>query len=293
MALSRRFANLGMVAFIDLLGFSARVLKVETEADLKAIEKDVRRVQRWFDFKTRDDDVREVQKLQSKKVLAFSDCLVVATPSFSELAASEGDFDIQLSDIVAMAYAQGLCAINGIFVRGGADYGLWYKRGDTLISPAMVCAVQLEKNAVVPMIAISDDLIKHFQEHPHRSFWLEKPDPVDRYFSEFVLPDGTKRWMIDYLPLALGEMDGSLTAVEKTEYREAGASRREELRNAAWSRAILETISLHKDRIVAAHAAAQSESIKLKYEWLGEYHDGAVHRVIENPPVDLLIGPMG
>ncbi len=226
-------------------------------------------------------------------MLAFSDCLVVATPSFSELAASEGDFDIQLSDVVAMAYAQGLCAINGIFVRGGADYGLWYKRGDTLISPAMVCAVQLEKNAVVPMIAISDDLIKHFQEHPHRKHYFEKPDPVDRYFREFVLPDGTKRWMIDYLPLALGELDGSLDPAEKIEYRDADPTRREELRNAAWSRAVLGTASIHKERIVAAHMAAQSDNIRLKYAWLADYHDDALRRFLGEPRADLLIGHLG
>lgn len=293
MGLARRYANIGMVAFIDLLGFSARVVAIETEGDLKAIEADVRRVQKWFDHKTKDDTVREVQKLQSKQVLAFSDCLVVAVPSFSELTGSEGDFDVQLSEMVALAYAQGLCAVNGIFVRGGVDYGLWYKRRDTIISPAMIAAYQLEQAAVVPMIAISDDLMKHFQEHPHREFYHEDPDPVDRYFREFELPGGRRQWMLDYLPLTLGEMDGSLTAAERESYRIGDAEEREALRTNAWRRAITETASIHKDRIVAARAAAATDAIRVKYDWLARYHDDALGRFFVETPPELLIGDLG
>lgn len=293
MALSRRYANVGMVGFVDLLGFSARVLSIETANDLKAIEADVRRVQRWFDHRTKDEAVREVQKLQSKTVLAFSDCLVVAVPSFSELAGSEGDFDVQLAEVVSLAYAQGLCAVNGIFVRGGLDYGLWYKRRDTIISPAMVVAYNLERTATVPMIAISDNLMRHFQDHPHRKFYHEEPDPVSRYFREFELPGGRKQWMLDYLPLTLGEMDGSLTTEERERYRLEDPEGREVLRADAWRRAIRETASVHKDRIVVAHAAAATDSIKLKYEWLARYHDEALGRFFVETPPELLIGDMG
>lgn len=293
MALGRRYANLGMVAFIDLLGYSARVSAIETEKDLKAIETNVRQVQKWFDHRTGDGDVRELQKLQAKTVLAFSDCIVVAVPSFSELAGSEGDFDVQLSEVVGLAYAQGLCVLNGIFVRGGADYGLWYKRRDTIISPAMVGAYNLERCAVVPMIAFSDDLIDHFQSHPHRKFYYEKPKPVDRYFREFELPNGQKRWMLDYLPLTLGEMDGRLLPGEKDAYRLADPAGKEELRTIAWRRAIRETVILHKERIVSAHAAANVAKIRLKYEWLAQYHDGALHRFFDKPPTELLIGSLG
>lgn len=292
MALSKRFVNVGMVAFVDLLGFSARVLAVETEDDLKAIEVDVRRVQKWFGHRPKDDGAREIQKLQSKTVLAFSDCLVVAVPTYSELAGSEGDFDVQLGEIVALAYAQGLCVLNGIFVRGGADYGLWYKRSDTLISPAMVCAYDLERTAVVPMIAISDDLMKHFQDHPHRKFYFEDPDPVDRYFREFTLPSGENIWMIDYLPLTLGELDGTLTSAEKDAYRTADPKGKENLRNAAWIRAIHDTSVEHKNQIVNAYTSAESEKIKIKYSWLAEYHDGAIRRFLENPPAELIIGTL-
>ncbi len=292
MALNRRYVNVGMVAFIDLLGYSARVSAIETDDDLKLIETDVRRVQRWFDHRTGDQGVRELQKLQGKKVLAFSDCIVVAVPSFSELAGSEGDFDVQLSEVVGLAYAQGLCVLNGIFVRGGADYGLWYKRRDTIISPAMVGAYELEQCAVVPMIAFSDDLISHFQNHPHRKFYYEKPDPVDRYFREFELPDGQKKWMLDYLPLTLGEMDGHLTPEEMDEYRISDSAGKDELRTTAWWRGIRDTVMLHKERIIDAHAATDVAKIRLKYEWLARYHDDAVHRFIDAPSAELLIGSL-
>jgi hypothetical protein len=290
MALARRFTNIAMVAFIDLLGYSARVSTIASEDDLRAIEADVRKVQQWFDHRTADRDVREIQKLQAKQILAFSDCLVVAVPSFSELAGSEGDFDVQLSEIVSLAYAQGMCALNGIFVRGGVDYGLWHKRRDTIISPAMVEAYNLERCAIVPMIAIGEDLLKHFQDHPHRDFYHTESDPVSRYFRKFRLPDGREQWMLDYLDLTLGEIDGHLMPAELAQYREEDTAGRERLRDAAWQRAVTMTIELHKERIASAHAQATTEKVRVKYEWLATYHDDVVSRIVPHPPENLLIG---
>ena len=291
MAAIRPYTTIGMVAFIDLLGFSARVSKIEKVADLKAIERDVRNVQNWFDHKSKDEAVREVQKAQAKTVLAFSDCLVVTVPSYSELAGHEGDFDVQLGEVAALGYAQGRCAVNGIFVRGGVDYGLWHKKKDTIISPAMVVAYNLEReHAVVPMIAVSDDLMRHFSKHRHRRFYHKSDDPVRQYFRVFELPNGKKQWMIDYLPLFLAEIEGTLTPEEKLSYREADGSTRAEMRTTAWRRGISGLALAHKEQIVAARTAATSAKIRTKYDWLAEYHDGALGRFFNDPPAELLIG---
>lgn len=102
MTLSRRYASIGMVAFVDLLGYSARIQAASSLEDLASIERDVRRAQLWFDHRTSDSIIRDVQKLQSKKVLAFSDCLVIAVPSTSEMAIYEGEYDVLLGEIVAL-----------------------------------------------------------------------------------------------------------------------------------------------------------------------------------------------
>lgn len=286
---AKPYTTVGMVAFVDLLGFAARVRGIEKAAHLKVIERDVRNVQTWFDHKTKDSTVREVQKLQAKTVLAFSDCLVIAVPSYSTLAGHEGDFDVLLGEIVAMAFAQGRCALNGIFVRGGADYGLWHKRKDTIVSPAMVVAYDLERcHAQVPMIAMSDDLMRHFTEHEHRKFYHKSDDPVRRYFREFELPNGKKQWMIDYFPLFLGEVDGNLTPKEKELYQRDRASRAE-LRATAWQRGIKETALAHKEAILVARAAAGSRKVKAKYDWLAKYHNDALSRFLRRPPPELLI----
>lgn len=289
---NRRFTTFGMVAFVDLLGYSARVSLIETIEDLNVLQAEVQNVQEWFDHKTDDEIVKEVQKLQAKTVLAFSDCLVIVVPSLSELAATQGDFDLQLSEIVALGFAQGRCVINGIFIRGGVDHGLWHKRRDTIISPAMVNAYDLERRAVVPMIAISDDLRSHFFDHPHRDFYHESDDPVRRYFIELEVPDGGRRWFIDYFPLFLGEIDGSLTASEKEQYRQEDSEGKNLLREAAWHRGREELTILHKQRILAAREAATDPHVRAKYDWLCGYHDDAVTRVFANPPPEYLIGAL-
>jgi len=286
-----RFATLGMVAFVDLLGYSVRVQAIKTAADLRAIDADVRRVQKWFGHRSGDVDVRAVQKLQSKRILAFSDCLVITVPSRSELIdADGGDYDVLFSELVAIAYAQGRCAVNGIFLRGGIDYGLWYKRRDTIISPPMVAAYNLEKQTCVPMIGISKPFRHYLRDNPQRGIYSRQDDPFRRYFRQITLPNGKKQWVLDYLPLFFGEIDGELTAEERSIWRDADPATRDAMLSRAHSRD-LEALTLkHKQQILAARDATRDPHVRTKYDWLAEYHDDAVRRYFRKPPPEALIG---
>ncbi len=286
-----RFGTIGMVAFVDLLGYSRRVQAIRTADDLYRVEADVCRVQKWFDHKPDDFDVRTVQKLQSKRVLAFSDCLVITVPSRSELTdADGGDYDVLFSELVAIAYAQGRCATNGIFIRGGIDYGLWYKRRDTIISPPMVAAYNLEKQTCVPMIGISETFRSYLRDNPQRGIYSSREDPFRRYFRHITLPSGRKQWVLDYLPLFLGEIDGALTAEERAVYRDADTDTRERIRSAAHVRDLEALTLLHRQQILTARAAIEDPHVRGKYDWLADYHDDAVRRYFKKPPPEAFIG---
>jgi hypothetical protein len=216
---------------------------------------------------------------------------VISVSSYSELARSDGDFDVLMNEVADLAMAQGRCVMNDIFVRGASEYGLWYKRSDTLISPAMVTAYNLERSACVPMIAIADDLMKHLSEHPHRRFYSEDSDPIEKSFRRYDdLPNGNTHWFIDYLPICLEAADGTIAVYDRTEYESAAPQRKDQMRNEAYVRDCREMTIWHRDAIVKAHGAASSDAIRAKYEWLARYHDDAVTRFFFDPPSELLIG---
>lgn len=60
--ITRRNLKNGLFAFIDLLGFSDRVQRIETEEDLRKLDDDVVFVQGEFEHKSSDYFVRESQK---------------------------------------------------------------------------------------------------------------------------------------------------------------------------------------------------------------------------------------
>ncbi len=293
MAINTRFITLGMVSFVDLLGFSERVMAMRQEEELEAIEADVRRVQEWFEHRPGDKHVKQSQNLRSKKVLAFSDCLVISVSSYSESTKWDGDFDVLMNEVADIAMAQGRCVMNGIFIRGASEYGLWYKRRDTMISPAMVTAYNLEHAACVPMIAIAADLMQHLSEHPHRKFYSDDSDPIEKYFRHYDdLPNGTSQWFIDYLPICLEAADGAIAANDRKKYTHADAQTRDRMRNEAYTRDCQEMVTWHRDAILAAHAIAASDTVRAKYVWLAAYHDDAVGRFFVDPSSDLLIGQL-
>jgi hypothetical protein len=67
-----------LVAFIDILGFSQRVINIQSVADLRKLYKDVDYVQQQFEFQVKDQFEEDYRKMAEKEVLAFSDCLVIS-----------------------------------------------------------------------------------------------------------------------------------------------------------------------------------------------------------------------
>ena len=282
--IDKRKISHSMVAFVDLLGFSERVKAIETLEDLADVQAKVRNVQTWFGRKPKEKFEREEANLLSKSVLAFSDCVVIAVSSHSELAKMQGGFDVFMGELTSFAYAQAMCVANGIFIRGGVDIGLWYRAGDTMISPAMVGGYEIEGAACVPMIALSDDMVSTLENHPYRKFYGGDNDPFKKVLRQFTdLPNGKGFWMIDYLPLALEAADGHIRSDERLAYEDADRDERERMRTAAYERDCREIVEAHRDAIRAAHRAAPNASVRKKYVWLANYHNEALKRFYRKP----------
>ena len=109
----------GVTAFIDILGFSAKVSAAETIKDVNDIHRCIKIVQDCFDFSNNDDTTTEVHQLNGKKILAFSDCVVINIPLESESTKYSGSFDPIMTELLNLAFAQGMCVHQNLFIRGG------------------------------------------------------------------------------------------------------------------------------------------------------------------------------
>jgi hypothetical protein len=75
--ISRAHLSGGITAFLDILGFSGRILAAKTNKDVEGLIADIESIQRAFEFKSKDKYVKEAQAGFRKTVLAFSDSVVV------------------------------------------------------------------------------------------------------------------------------------------------------------------------------------------------------------------------
>jgi hypothetical protein len=201
----------------------------------------------------------------------------------------QGNFDTEMSELESFAWAQGSCVVNNIFIRGGIDFGVFYRRKDTLISPAMVSAYALEKAAIAPMIAISEAFYRRLADHPDRRAYSPELDPIPRVFRRFDnLPGGSSQIFLDYLPLCLGQLDGAIPADQAAKYR-ADPGARDQIRADAFLQSCLEWAGYHRDAIRTASAAAREEGVRQKYQWLAQYHNDAVRRFFRRAPAALFL----
>lgn len=276
-------SGFAVVAFIDVLGYSSRVLAIKTPAQFLALRRDVRLVQRFFEHRPSDQNTQESHRIISKKVLAFSDCLVISVALRSSISKIQGTLDPILSHLSSLALAQAECVGRGIFLRGGLDIGIWYKERDLLISQALVGAYELERRTNVPVIAVSDKLRQYLENHPHLRHYAESPLPGLLGTRSHPTTNAPLHF-VDYLPLTFNEVDGRLRPNERQAYRQTqDPFMKERIRVQALQRDERRWLNDHRRRIrQEARKHSSEQKILEKYVWLAQYHDDFVHELTDD-----------
>jgi hypothetical protein len=276
-------ASISMVGFFDILGFSAKVEKVQSETELLGIAGTVESIRKHFAFRSKDKNVRELHQILGKKVLAFSDCVVTAVSVQSEFVRHEGIFDTFGSQIVDIAYSQVRCIWDGYFLRGGIDIGYWYYDKGLLVSPALITAYKEERDrAIYPVISISKQLYKLLRDDPGRRVYSKDADPFTDEFSSFTHLDKGRVHFINYLRLAAASLDWDPDRATREAYMSAPphSDERGKIMDDGYHRNLISFFQRHKELVVSAHEAAADDKVKIKYKFLADYHNKELRRFL-------------
>jgi hypothetical protein len=277
MSKSKATLALNLVAFVDVLGFTERVLSIKSAKSLEALDNDVRAVQRHFDVNPDDPRIRESQEITEKQVLAFSDCIVLRASLNSDLITTQGSFDTLMGEVFSLAASQGACIADGIFVRGALDFGFWSHTDNRLISPALARAYKLEREAVVPVIRLSDSAIKFFRAHSHRYFYAKDADPFDSSFLSYSdTVTGQQFWFIDYMNLVINNLDWRVSRKTHDEYFATEPDERGQVIDRGYQENLRRWLNMHHDAILTGYKKSKDARVQLKYRWLAKYHNRTV-----------------
>lgn len=240
-----------LVAFIDILGFGHELEKAATEDDMTRVYAKIHKVQEEFQLPSASQ--KPQHQLQnnadySRRVIALSDAVVIAITPNCEMESLMGGYDLLGFALYELALAQGICACQGIFVRGGISHGPFFFQDDVLISPALVRAYDLETNAAkFPIIVVPESTRDEvLAAHRMGSNGPGAADPTLRLFKKF----GRRKWrnqrlyFLDYIGVML---------------RDSGSA--------------ANFLNLHRRKIEEAYNATSSEKVRKKYRWLMKYHN--------------------
>lgn len=270
--MNKDLISYGTTAFVDILGFSEDTRKADSFEDIEAIEKAITQVQEFFEHNTNNEIIKSNHALYSRRVLAFSDCVIAHTPLNSQATEYSGQFNPIISILVGLAYSQGMCVHNSHFVRGAVELGWWYHENDVLISQALSNAAKLEASANVPVIALCDNFYNYLENHEDRKCYHESIDPMKgllrRYESEKI-----SYYFLNYIDIILSDMDPILSETERELYAEASADEKDRLNSQFYIEMREQWLEGHARIIEKAAKGIQDINIRSKYEWLCGYHN--------------------
>ena len=146
--------NERVIAYIDIIGFSAVINNTINENEEVEVV-----TEKIFNIL---DDINELDKtltpISSKVVSHFSDCAAI-----SYLKEEKGGIFNILSDILFLS-----CGIlqKGFLFRGAITCGKLFHTKEKLFGPAMLCAVNMEKNlAIYPRIILDKKILTIAEEY--------------------------------------------------------------------------------------------------------------------------------
>ena len=266
--------NKALVAFIDILGFGSKVKTIKTQTDLEETHKQLTFIQNEFERNPKDEK-KEDHKYMGKKVLTFSDCIVISINMKSRDTEMFGNFDPILAQLHMMGLSQAICVCNNIFFRGGISLGTWFHSKDIMISSALVEAYEIDRKiANVPIMVLSEKTYNFFSIHPHRNWYASNTDPVKWLFRKYKKINGNVIYFLDYLGIGF---DGSADWHSRKDLEAYRATKDDNKKNeilrgscAAEQKIFL---NCHKEAVIKGFLGSPNDRIKSKYIWLFKYHN--------------------
>lgn len=240
-----------LVAYIDLLGWSDKLLSANTYADIAPLLNVLKIFHGDFDLDYAKRLTPHERETIGEEIEILSDALVVTLPLNSGNAHCHGQYEEIRLKFWDFALAQARCALEGIFVRGGVSRGYCVKGEGVLLSDALVKAYKLEGKATYPVIAVSDELYEYWKGLP---FYDEEEAAL--YTTVGTRENGAKFRFIDYINVTLGILQGESRGMSEVEF-----------------------LTRHKAAIInEIHNVRFSdnddkEKVFNKYEWLKRYHN--------------------
>lgn len=274
--MSTNSLNNCLVAFIDILGMKDRVKNIKTKEDLETVHEILESLQQEFEKNT-DGTNSADHKLTGKKVLAFSDCIVISLDFKAPIIDTMGTFDAMLSQLSVIGLSQAIFICNKrFFLRGGIDIGIWYSKQDILISPALTKAYDLEQEITYPVIAVTKLAHNFFIKHPQRKQYSENSDPTN-IFKKLKYSDGRHTYFIDYLWLGYVASESWYSEDDLRRYKKAinDDNKREILTN-SYKESQKTFLINHKNAVIQGLQSIyskQNKKTKDKYKWLKRYHN--------------------
>ncbi|MGB0682753.1 MAG: hypothetical protein ACPGOV_08595 [Magnetovibrionaceae bacterium] len=281
--------TLGLAAFIDLLGFSDMVKSTQTEKELyRAIEK-IEFIKAQFTQTQKLDTEGEIFHSR-RKYFYFSDCIIIDMPDYTPRTETLGSYDAMMGYLREIAIGQGTCVLEGIFLRGGIGKGFTYSSEDVLVSPSMVKAYDAEKVSCFPIITFTDEASKYLLNHEGRSAYAPDWDPANISITDKIMgTDNIERYYLDYLYINIIEANPEFLVEEKIQHDAAHGDEKNDLYWSAKTRGRRKFAKDHGEMVQHALAAATSEKVRKKYEWLCSYHNRTVRAYLGDDVDDLLI----
>jgi hypothetical protein len=195
------------------------------------------------------------------EIKIFSDNFLFWVPFQKNLSI---DHQIVLS-LQSLSYLQFWMACEGFFIRGGICCDLAYCNNNVAIGPALVKAVELEKNAIFPRLLIDSDTANKYLLP-----YLENELKGNNRLNKLFLIDDSGNYFLNYLVIIFEYIIISM-AVELEDCK--NQNERTELL-CSTIRFHCEKLKKHKKKIEEGLKVNKEEpAIYSKYIWLRDYHN--------------------
>jgi hypothetical protein len=189
--------ELGLVTFLDILGFRELVIKSSPEHVAKCLNL----LSRFTDDE-RDEDVP-----YKPTVISFSDAVVRAHRVESE---ENKTYPIGLVflELINLLHAQGELLQYGILLRGGMVLGKIAINSTSIFGPALIEAYDLEsKSAQYPRIVVSPNIFQSVDENPLLRHDDHDSETEKSSLKKILCQGDDGLWFIDYLRAIESELD--------------------------------------------------------------------------------------